>query len=213
MFTGIIQDVGRIASVAREKAQTHFSIATALDTSVWQLGDSIAVDGCCLTATRLDAGVFDVTLSQETLDLTTFDAVSEGQKVNLEPALRMGDALGGHLVSGHIDGIGRLEEMDMIGEHRVMRFSLPAALVHYVVHKGSVAVNGVSLTVNEADDCDFTVNLIPHTLAHTNLGALNIGDRVNIETDLLGRYVERLMGKTEKTTGEETILAGRVAKN
>ncbi|MDQ6987869.1 MAG: riboflavin synthase [Mariprofundaceae bacterium] len=205
MFTGIIQDVGCIASLTRETAQTHFTIATALDTGAWQLGDSIAVDGCCLTATRLDAGVFDVTLSQETLELTIFDTVSEGQKVNLEPALRMGDALGGHLVSGHIDGIGRLEKMDMAGEHRVMRFSLPAALVRYVVHKGSVAVNGVSLTVNEADDCGFTVNLIPHTLAHSNLGALNVGDQVNIETDLLGRYVERLMDKAEKTTGEKTI--------
>jgi len=205
MFTGIIQDVGRIASVARETAQTHFTIATALDTCVWQLGDSIAVDGCCLTATRLDAGVFDVTLSQETLALTIFDKVTEGQQVNLEPALRMGDALGGHLVSGHVDGIGQLEEMDMMGEHRLMRFSLPVGLLRYVVHKGSVAVNGVSLTVNEADDRGFTVNLIPHTLAHSNLGALNVGDQVNIETDLLGRYVERLMGKAEKTTGEKTI--------
>jgi len=193
MFTGIIQDVGNIARISREEAQTHFSIETALDTSVWQPGDSIAVDGCCLTATELRPGSFDVTLSLETLNLTVFGSVQEGSRVNLEPALRMGDALGGHMVSGHVDGMGRLEEIKEIGEHRFMRYSLPSELLRYVVHKGSVAVNGVSLTVNEADDHGFTVNLIPHTLAHTNLGALKAGDTVNIETDLLGRYVERLM--------------------
>jgi len=206
MFTGIIQDVGRIASVTQEAEQSHFTIATGLDTSAWQLGDSIAVDGCCLTATRLDTGVFDVTLSQETLDLTTFSDVSEGREVNLEPALRMGDALGGHLVSGHVDGVGRLESLETLGEHRVLYFSLPEALCKYVVHKGSVAVNGVSLTINAVDSRGFTVNLIPHTLAHSNLGRLQAGDAVNIETDMLGRYVERLLDtsalNTEKNTGE-----------
>ncbi|MDX8391243.1 MAG: riboflavin synthase [Mariprofundaceae bacterium] len=202
MFTGIVQDVGRVAAVVRETAQTHFSIATGLDTSAWQPGDSIAVDGCCLTATRLAAGSFDVTLSQETLDLTVFDTLEEGASVNLEPALRMGDALGGHWLSGHIDGVGKLAATVAAGEHRVMRFSLPEALVRYVVHKGSVAVNGVSLTVNEAGDCDFTVNLIPHTLAHTNLGSLKLGDSVNIETDLLGRYVQRLLDKPEQEKGD-----------
>jgi len=196
MFTGIIQDVGRIARISREAAQTHFSIATALDTPAWQLGDSIAVDGCCLTATAIQSGSFDVTLSLETLRLTVFGSVQEGRRVNLEPALRMGDALGGHMVSGHVDGMGRLEDMKEIGEHRFMRFTLPQELLRYVAHKGSVAVNGVSLTVNEADDRGFTVNLIPHTLAHTNLGTLKAGDTVNIETDLLGRYVERLMNQT-----------------
>lgn len=198
MFTGIIQDVGRIARISREEAQTHFSIATALDTSAWRPGDSIAVDGCCLTATQLRAGSFDVTLSLETLNLTVFGAAKEGSRVNLEPALRMGDALGGHMVSGHVDGMGRLQELRDIGEHRFMRYSLPKQLLRYVVHKGSVAVNGVSLTVNQADDRGFTVNLIPHTLAHTNLGGLQAGDAVNIETDLLGRYVERLMLTTDK---------------
>jgi len=203
MFTGIIQDVGCISQIRREQAQAHFSIATALDTSNWLTGDSIAVDGCCLTATDMRPGSFDVTLSMETLGLTIFANADEGHRVNLEPALRMGDALGGHMVSGHVDGMGRLDVLDEVGEHRVMRFLLPPDLLRYVVHKGSVAVNGVSLTVNEADDCGFTVNLIPHTLAHTNLGALNAGDTVNIETDLLGRYVERLMAFQGQPAGPE----------
>jgi len=193
MFTGIIQDMGHITDIRQEDMQSHFTITTSLDTSAWQSGDSIAVDGCCLTATALRKGEFDVTLSQETLNLTVFGSAQAGRKVNLEPALCLGDALGGHWVSGHVDGMGRLEEVKEIGEHRFMRFWLPQELLRYVVHKGSVAVNGVSLTVNEADDRGFTVNLIPHTLRHTNLGALMAGDRVNIETDLLGRYVERLM--------------------
>jgi len=201
MFTGIIQDVGSIERITREKDQAHFSISTSLDTTAWQLGDSIAVDGCCLTATDIRPGSFDVTLSVETLNLTVFGAVEAGRRVNLEPALRVGDALGGHMVSGHVDGIGTLEASRDIGEHRCMRFSLPDGLLRYVVHKGSVAVNGVSLTVNEADDRDFTVNLIPHTLAHTNLGDLKVGGAVNIETDLLGRYVERLMAQS----GSENI--------
>jgi riboflavin synthase len=193
MFTGIIQDVGRIASIRREGTQAHFRIETALDTSGWHTGDSIAVDGCCLTATSVRSESFDATLSPETLNLTVFGKAGEGRRVNLEPALRMGDALGGHMVSGHVDGMGRLEMLDCVGEHRLMRFSLPPGLLRYVVHKGSVAVNGVSLTVNLADDRGFTVNLIPHTLRHTNLGDLRVDDAVNIETDLLGRYIERLM--------------------
>jgi len=196
MFTGIIHDVGRVSNIRRDKTQAHFSISTSLDTSAWRAGDSIAVDGCCLTAISLQQGGFVVTLSQETLNLTVFDAAREGRRVNLEPALRIGDALGGHWVSGHVDGMGRLEMLQQAGEHRMLRFSLPPELLRYVAHKGSVAVNGVSLTVNEADERGFTVNLIPHTLAHTNLGALQAGDAVNIETDLLGRYIERLMTRS-----------------
>ncbi len=202
MFTGIIQDVGRIARIRHEGTQAHFSIETALDTSNWHNGDSIAVDGCCLTATAVRSDGFDATLSPETLKLTVFSAAAEGRMVNLEPALRMGDALGGHMVSGHVDGMGLLESLDQSGEHRAMRFSLPSGLLRYVVHKGSVAVNGVSLTVNLADDRGFTVNLIPHTLRHTNLGELQVGDAVNIETDLLGRYVERLMSQRDNQENE-----------
>jgi len=193
MFTGIIQDIGTIESIERQPEQAHMFIETALDMSNWKNGDSVAVDGCCLTLTDFGVGNFSVTLSQETLNLTTFKHIQEGKKVNLEPALRMGDALGGHMLSGHVDGTGMVDDIQSVGEHRFFSFSIPEDLGRYVVKKGSVAVNGISLTVNEVDGCIFAVNLIPHTLVHTNLGNLKIGDSVNIETDMLGRYVERLM--------------------
>jgi riboflavin synthase len=173
---------------------------TGLDMSGWQLGDSVAVDGCCLTITGFPTKQsFAATLSLETLNMTIFEDARPGQQVNLEPALRMGDALGGHMVTGHIDGIGHVEKIRPIGEHVEMSFKLSDAVARYVVVKGSVAINGVSLTVNEVGRNDFTVNLIPHTLAHTNLGALSEGAQVNIETDMYGRYVERLMSFNVET--------------
>lgn len=198
MFTGIIQDVGRIAAIQQESDQTHMEFATSLDMSNWALGDSVAVDGCCLTITAFPASDrFAATLSRETLNLTRFSDASEGQQVNLEPALRMGDALGGHIVTGHVDGLATVVSITPIGEHREFLFEVPKPLAHYVVVKGSVAINGTSLTVNRVDGCRFTVNLIPHTLEHTNLGALTSGDVVNLETDMLGRYVERIMEMKE----------------
>jgi len=198
MFTGIIQDVGRVASLLRDEGQMYLVFATTLDMDGWQLGDSVACNGCCLTITAFpDAGRFAATLSPETLRLTTFGAVAVGDAINLEPALRVGDALGGHMVSGHVDGVGHVRSIRALGEHREITFTLPDALARYVVVKGSVTINGVSLTVNRVGAAgernDFTVNLIPHTLSHTNLGALTNGAAVNIETDMYGRYVERLM--------------------
>lgn len=193
MFTGIIQDVGRIAAISREPQQMHIEVQTSLQMQAWQLGDSVAVNGCCLTVTAFPArDRFAATLSAETLALTCFSSAAVGDRVNLEPALRIGDALGGHMVSGHVDGIGHVFAISDVGEHRVIEFELPVSLARYVVVKGSVAVHGVSLTVNAVDDCRFMVNLIPHTLAHTSLGQLADGDAVNIETDMYGRYVERL---------------------
>ncbi len=194
MFTGIIQDVGRIESIQSESEQAHMIFKTGLDMSGWQLGDSVAVDGCCLTITSFPAEQsFAATLSLETLKMTIFEGALTMQKVNLEPALHMGDALGGHMVTGHIDGIGHVGKIRPIGEHVEVSFKLTDAMARYVVVKGSVAINGVSLTVNAVGRNDFTVNLIPHTLAHTNLGALTEAAQVNIETDMYGRYVERLM--------------------
>ncbi|PIX55644.1 MAG: riboflavin synthase [Zetaproteobacteria bacterium CG_4_9_14_3_um_filter_54_145] len=193
MFTGIIQDVGRIAAIDSQPQQMHIQVETALDMQGWNLGDSVAVNGCCLTVTAFPArSRFAATLSQETLDLTCFSAASVSDAVNLEPALKVGDPLGGHMVSGHVDGTGSVSGMRAAGEHSVFTFLLPAALARYVVVKGSIAIDGVSLTVNSVDGCSFSVNLIPHTLAHTTLGALKAGDKVNIETDMYGRYVERL---------------------
>jgi len=201
MFTGIILDVGSIRCVEREAEQTHITFTTALDMTKWQPGDSVACNGCCLTITGFESDhLFAATLSPETLGLTTFGHAVEGDAVNLEPALHMGDALGGHMVSGHVDGVGTVQAVREIGEHRELVFEIPDTLARYVVVKGSVAINGVSLTVNRTGRNDFTVNLIPHTLSHTNLGALQTGDKVNIETDMYGRYVERLMQfSTEKS--------------
>jgi len=203
MFTGIIQDVGYIRSTTHEKQQSHISFETSLDMSSWQLGDSVAVDGCCLTITDFPSkGIWSATLSLETLELTHFSAVKVDQKVNMEPALRVGDALGGHIVTGHIDGLATVQSIVDIGEHRVFTFIAPETLARYIVKKGSITLNGTSLTVNDVDECCFTVNLIPHTLSHTNLGLLQENDRVNIETDMLGRYVERIM--YFQTKSEET---------
>lgn len=194
MFTGIIQDVGSIIAIQKESEQHHITFKTSLDMSAWQLGDSVAVDGCCLTITDFpEQQQWSATLSLETLNLTHFSHAVIGQNVNMEPALRMGDALGGHMVTGHIDGLATLTQIKTIGEHRELSFEAPSELARYIVKKGSVTLNGTSLTVNRVNACCFTVNLIPHTLSHTNLGDLCQNDVVNLETDMLGRYVERIM--------------------
>jgi len=204
MFTGIILDVGRVTAIDKEPAQAHMRFATALDTGKWAIGDSVAVDGCCLTITDFPApGEFSATLSQETLRLTRLSSIEVGDRVNLEPALRLGDALGGHIVTGHVDGVATVEAIENTGEHRIIRFDVPADLARYVVRKGSAAINGTSLTINEVDGTRFTVNLIPHTLSHTNLGELTPGSRVNFESDMLGRYVERIMSFQENSREEQ----------
>ncbi|MDX8398259.1 MAG: riboflavin synthase [Mariprofundaceae bacterium] len=194
MFTGIIQDVGKIISIKHEAEQSHFSFETKLNMSRIKLGDSIAVDGCCLTVTALPSPQhWSATLSLETLSLTHFSNACIGQEVNMEAALCVGDALGGHIVTGHIDGLSKLKSIHNIGEHRQYSFEVPLTLAPYIVKKGSVCINGVSLTVNSVDECCFTVNLIPHTLSHTNLSLLQSNTSANLETDMLGRYVERMM--------------------
>ncbi|MDQ7004268.1 MAG: riboflavin synthase [Ghiorsea sp.] len=204
MFTGIVQDVGVVDALTHEQHQSLFVFATKLDMSAWHRGDSVAVDGCCLTITDFpDAKqkLWAATLSPETMSLTRFSEVNIGDKVNLEPALRMGDALGGHMVSGHIDDVAKVVSMTDVGEHKQITFEVPDGLKQYVVVKGSVTLNGVSLTVNTVEGHQFSVNLIPHTLEHTNLHELEKGDRVNLETDLLGRYVERILNcKTQEQT-------------
>jgi len=203
MFTGIIQDVGTIRNISHEKQQSHMSFETSLDMSNWQLGDSVAVDGCCLTITAFPAKhQWTATLSLETLKLTTFSDAQVGRKINMEPALHVGDALGGHIVTGHVDALASVENITNIGEHKAFTFVAPDDLARYIVKKGSVTLNGTSLTVNDVDECCFTVNLIPHTLSHTNLGQLQENDQVNIETDMFARYVERIMyfqNKSEET--------------
>jgi riboflavin synthase len=191
MFTGIIAAVGCIAEVTRTEGGIRLRIdAASLSLDDVALGDSIAVSGVCLTVVSLHERAFDVDVSQETL--ACIAGFERGSAVNLEKALRLADRLGGHLVSGHVDGVGRVERFDEIGDNRRLEIDVPADLARYVARKGSVAVDGVSLTVNAVDGSCFTVNLIPHTLACTTFATLHPGARVNIEIDLLARYIERM---------------------
>lgn len=191
MFTGIITAVGRISAVSPTTGGARIRVAAPdLGLSDGQLGESIAVNGVCLTAVAIDAAGFDADVSRETLRCTAgFEADS---RVNLERALRVSDRLGGHIVSGHVDGVGFVVSIQAAGDNRVFWFEAPVEVARYVAVKGSIAINGVSLTVNEVKDRQFSVNIIPHTLAHTNLGGLTAAARVNLEADTVARYVERL---------------------
>jgi riboflavin synthase len=192
MFTGIVQALGRVAALDGNALGARLRIdAGGLDMTDVALGDSIAVDGCCLTVVQFDAGGFAADVSRETFDCTA--GFAAGARVNLEKALRAGDRLGGHLVTGHVDGVGDVVSITADGDSRRFEFRLPIDLAKYVARKGSVTVNGVSLTVNASGPDRFQVNLIPHTLSVTNLGALRAGDRVNLEVDLIARYVERML--------------------
>ena len=192
MFTGIIQAVGKIARSEARGLDSRLAIqAGALEMSDVQLGDSIAVNGVCLTVVRFDQKSFDVDVSAETLRCTVgFDLDGE---VNLEKALRLADRLGGHLVSGHVDGVGEVVCFEPVGDCYVLEISAPDEIAMFVATKGSITVNGVSLTVNQVAGQRFVLNLIPHTLEMTTLKHLKVGSRVNLEVDLLARYAERLL--------------------
>lgn len=194
MFTGIIQDVGRVVSREARDGDVRLLIAfDRLDPSGMNVGDSICVQGCCLTAVELRDRSFAADVSRETLSLTTLGDLAAGSPVNLEPSLRAGDALGGHLVSGHVDGVGEIAATSGDARSTRVEISVPPGLARYIARKGSVAIDGVSLTVNEVRGATFGINLIPHTQAVTTLGAIRPGTRVNIEIDQIARYVERLL--------------------
>ncbi|WP_374472659.1 riboflavin synthase [Phenylobacterium sp.] len=191
MFTGIVTDVGRVRSVRQTNRDRRYEIETAFDLSTVDLGASIAHAGCCLTVVEKGEGWFAVEVSGETLDKTTLGDWQEGRRVNLERAARVGDELGGHIVSGHVDGVGEVISVaEEGGSHRV-RIRVPRPLHRYIAPKGSITVEGVSLTVNEVEDDVFGVNLIPHTWDVTTLGQLAPGVRVNLEIDMLARYLAR----------------------
>jgi riboflavin synthase len=201
VFTGIVQEIGaiqrieaRTGSGAAEDRRIDISYGTIARDRL-NLGDSICVDGVCLTVAALGASTFAADVSGETLRVTTLGAKEAGARVNLEPALRAGDSLGGHWVSGHVDGIAEVLATSNDARSLRVEFSAPKALARYIARKGSVTLDGVSLTVNEVDGVKFSVNLIPHTLEVTTLGRLAAGTRVNLEIDLLARYVERLSEK------------------
>lgn len=200
MFTGIIQAIGRIHEYEARGADARMVIAGGgLDFSDVAAGDSIAVDGVCLTAVALAPDSFTADVSAETLRVTA--GFTPGAEVNLEKALRLADRLGGHLVSGHVDGVGTVHRFAPAGESQLLEIDAPVELARYLVRKGSVTVNGVSLTVNRVDGARFALNLIPHTLEATTLKTLRAGDRVNLEVDMIARYVERMtqfMNPTDK---------------
>jgi riboflavin synthase len=193
MFTGIVQAVGRISAVERRSEGVQVAVdAGAFAEKDVAVGDSIALNGCCLTVVAIDAGAMQFDVSSETLRCTTgLDSIGA---VNLEKALRLSDRLGGHLMSGHVDGVGVVERVEpvAVGGSVLLEVSAPSELARFVAAKGSIAIDGVSLTVNAAEGRRFSVNLIPHTLAETTLGALRPGAPVNLEVDLLARYLERL---------------------
>ena len=194
MFTGIVQDVGQIVTLERHGGDVRLRIAVdRLSLAATRAGDSIAVSGVCLTALEIDTKGFSADVSNETLSLTTLGALEVGSRVNLEPALKAGDALGGHLVSGHVDGLGEVLEVREDARSVRMRFACPPSLAKYFARKGSVAIDGVSLTINEVGPTEFSINLIPHTQAVTTLGEFKPGRRVNLEVDQVARYVERLL--------------------
>lgn len=194
MFTGIIQDLGRVVSRETRGVDARLEIATQqLDLTSAAIGDSISVQGVCLTVTSLTPHSFTADVSHETLSLTTLGELEAGSPVNLEPALRAGDRLGGHMVSGHVDGIAHVTATGRDGDCLRVQVAVPAGLERYVARKGSVTLDGVSLTVNDVEGATFGVNLIPHTQAVTTLGKLQPGARLNLEVDQMARYVERLV--------------------
>lgn len=194
MFTGIIVSTGRVTSLAEKSGDLELAIdAAALDLGRIAVGDSISVQGACLTVTRMEGTSFHADVSRETLDKTTLGALRPGSRVNLEPSLRAGDALGGHLVSGHVDAVGKLTALVQDARSWRMEFELPAPLMRFVAPKGSICINGVSLTVNKLEGRRFDVNIIPHTHQATTLGELKMDEGVNIEIDVIARYLDRLM--------------------
>ena len=191
MFTGIVRERGRVVSADRNGAGVHLRIAAG-ETKQAAPGDSISVSGCCLTVTRVDGEALEFDAVPQTIARTTLGALESGAEVNLEPALRAGEPLGGHFVQGHVDGRARVTGLDPEGDGARLRLQLPAELHRYCVEKGSLAVDGVSLTIAALDDDGVEVALVPFTLEHTTLGALGPGDEVNVEVDLLAKYAERL---------------------
>ncbi|PIU52600.1 MAG: riboflavin synthase [Deltaproteobacteria bacterium CG07_land_8_20_14_0_80_60_11] len=201
MFTGLVEGIGEIVGLTPMAEGLRLVVKTSFPAAELTLGESVAIAGACLTVVALAPPRASFEVSPETLAGTTFPLKKVGDRVNLERAVRLGDRLGGHLVTGHVDGVGVVRELRPGPAHIQMKFELPAALSRFVIEKGSIAVDGVSLTVNICQGHTFTVNVIPHTARETTLAALKVGGRVNLETDIIGKYVARLLGR-EAPAGE-----------
>jgi riboflavin synthase len=193
MFTGLIEDIGVVAAVQRKAEGMTVTLSTSIPTSEIKLGDSIACDGACLTVVGIGERQFTVELSYETVQRTTWKDVKNGHRANLERALRMGDRLGGHIVSGHVDGMGRLARLEKKGKATDIHIQCDSDITRLIVDKGSIAIDGISLTVNRVDTGSFMVTLIPHTQSETTLIDKRVGESVNLETDVLGKYIDKLI--------------------
>jgi riboflavin synthase len=193
MFTGIIRERGRVAAVEHGADSVRLRLDAPQTADHTAIGDSVAVNGVCLTAVTVENGALAFDAIPETLRRSSLGSLEPGDEVNVEPALRVGDSLGGHYVQGHVDGVGRVRSATAAGEDVIVAIDMPPELLRYLVEKGSVTVEGVALTVTEVDEQGFSVALVPHTLAETTLGSLAAGDRVNLEVDVLAKYVERLL--------------------
>jgi riboflavin synthase len=199
MFTGIIQSKGSIKEIFSSSDGARLKINTnVLDLSDTNVGDSIAVDGVCLTVTELTESSFTADVSNETLTCTTFSALKQGKNVNLERSLRVNQGIDGHLVSGHVDGIGAVNSIEKDGDSVRIKIEVQGDIIKYIAKKGSICINGVSLTVNSVENNFFDVNIVPHTLSATTLGDLSLQSNVNIEIDQIARYVERLLSQNEE---------------
>ena len=205
MFTGLVASLGTVERLAEGSTSCRLTVRAPQLLSGVKIGDSIAVNGVCLTVVHLRGDTFTADVMPETVRRTTLHMLQPGDRVNLEKALRPTDGLDGHIVQGHVEGVGTIQQIISEGNARVYRIQAPGELLRYIVEKGSIAVDGISLTVTETDDSGFGVSLIPHTAKMTTLGYKNVGDAVNLETDILARYVEKMLGMDKKGNG----FAGR----
>ena len=207
MFTGIIQAQGNIKEIRASSNGVVFVLnSNSLDLSNVSIGDSIAVNGVCLTVTQLDKNYFSSDVSQETLDCTTFSQLKKGQNINLEKSLRLNQGVDGHIVSGHVDGVGRITLIAIEGDSTRMKIKVDDNLVKYIAKKGSICINGVSLTVNEIDGNVFDVNIVPYTFSVTTLDELKVNSQVNIEIDIIARHIEQLLNQKTSARIDKALL-------
>jgi riboflavin synthase len=200
MFTGLIECTGIIKGADRSGRDMSLSIAPGFDLADCRIGDSIAVNGVCLTVTRIQENIFRAYVSAETISRSTLDSLRHGDEVNLERALRLMDRLGGHIVAGHVDGVGKITQMSRVQNSWLIKVGIERSLAKYIIEKGSIAMDGISLTVNRCDDTSFDVNVIPETAAKTTLLKKKTGDLLNIETDVIAKYVEKLLSKDKASS-------------
>ena len=199
MFTGLVAELGTVQRLARQGSSYHLTVGAKKVLDNLKIGDSVAVNGACLTVVCMDEGGFTADVMPETVRLTNIGSLQPGSKVNLERTLRLCDGLDGHIVSGHVEGLGTISEQRPEGIAVVVTIATPPELLKYIIKKGSIAIDGISLTVTEVTDTSFSVSLIPHTAKETTLGFKKVGDSVNLETDILGKYVERMLTWNKQT--------------